>query len=97
MLLASPLYLQQKKLRWIIFVTLYLLVDLYAYQGFKTLSRHPLMPWLFFGLSFFVLGLFVVQITLVRTAQHFARTALCVWCLSRFFCAKTYCFWHSLY
>lgn len=70
MLLASPLYLQQKKLRWIIFFTLYLLVDLYAYQGFKTLSRHPLMPWLFFGLSFFVLGLFVVQITLLSEQRN---------------------------
>jgi uncharacterized protein len=57
-------------LRWIIFLLLYLLVDFYAYQGVKTLSRHPLTPWLFFGASFLVLGLFVWQITLLSDQRN---------------------------
>ena len=63
-------YICQKKMRWIVFLVFYALVDFYAYQAFRTLSKHPWTPWLYFGTSLIVLGLFVAQLLSMGAARN---------------------------
>ena len=48
-------------MRWIIFVLVYVLLDIYAYQAFKTVSRHTWVYYLYLVISLAVLGNFLYQ------------------------------------
>ena len=48
-------------MRWIIFILIYLVLDLYAYQAFRTLTRHTWIFWVFFVLSLGVLAFLMYQ------------------------------------
>ena len=41
-------------LRWIIIIAIYILVDIYAFQSFKTLIKSSWLPYIYFGLSLVV-------------------------------------------
>lgn len=46
-------------MRWILFIVVYILVDIYAFQAVRTLTRSPWVHWLYFLISAAVLaGLF---------------------------------------
>lgn len=62
---ANPISLAKSAImiRWIIFISIYLLVDIYAYQAFRTLTRNGWVQWLYFIVSLSLLGLFIYQIT----------------------------------
>ena len=49
-------------LRWIIPIVIYILIDIYAYQAFRTLWRGPVAKWLYFGVSAIVIGLLIYLI-----------------------------------
>ncbi len=46
-------------LRWLIPIVIYILIDIYAYQAFRTLWKSPVAKWIYFGSSLVVLGLVV--------------------------------------
>ncbi len=50
-------------LRWIIPIVLYILIDIYAFQAVKTITKNPLLHWLYLITSIAVLGLFIYAIT----------------------------------
>ncbi|MFT5986120.1 MAG: putative MPP superfamily phosphohydrolase [Planctomycetota bacterium] len=49
-------------LRWIIPIVIYILIDIYAYQAFRTLWKGPIAKWIYFGVSAIVLGLIIYQL-----------------------------------
>ena len=49
-------------LRWIIFISFYLLIDLYAFQAIRTLTKNQWVHWGYFVVSIGLLALFVYQI-----------------------------------
>lgn len=49
-------------LRWIIPICIYFLIDLYAYQAFRTIWKGPVAKWLYFSVSAIVLGLLIYQL-----------------------------------
>jgi len=50
-------------LRWIIFISFYLLMGFYTLQALKTVSRYPWVHWTFIALSLLVIGNFIFQFT----------------------------------
>lgn len=48
-------------MRWIIFVIIYIVLDLYAYQAFKTITRHSWIYFIYLALSLGVLGYLLYQ------------------------------------
>ncbi|MBT8203840.1 MAG: metallophosphoesterase [Eudoraea sp.] len=50
-------------LRWIIFITIYLVMGFYALQALKTVTRFPYVYYAFMGISLLVIGNFVYQFT----------------------------------
>lgn len=48
-------------MRWIIFVVIYIILDIYAYQAFKTVTRHSWIYFLYLALSLGVLGYLLYQ------------------------------------
>ena len=48
-------------MRWIIFVIIYIVLDLYAYQAFKTITRHSWVYFIYLALSLGVLGYLLYQ------------------------------------
>ena len=48
----------------------YALIDFYAYQALKTITKHPWAPWIYFGTSLIVLGLFLGQLLSMGEARH---------------------------
>lgn len=63
-------------MRWIFFLLFYALVDFYAYQAFKTLTKHPWAPWVYFGTSVIVLGLFIGQLLSMGEARNSGPSGL---------------------
>ena len=59
----------KKKMRWLFFFLFYGAIDFYAYQAFKTLTKHPWAPWVYFGTSFLVLAIFVGQLLSMGEAR----------------------------
>ncbi len=57
-------------MRWIFFLLFYALVDFYAYQAFKTLTKHPWAPLVYFGTSLIVLALFMWSTISMGPARH---------------------------
>lgn len=57
-------------MRWLIFLMFYALIDFYAYQALKTITKHPWAPWIYFGTSLIVLGLFLGQLLSLGEARH---------------------------
>ena len=51
-------------MRWIIFIIIYLILDIYAYQAFKTITRHTWIYWIYLVLSLGVLGYLIYQFNL---------------------------------
>ena len=49
--------------RWIIFISIYFLIDIYAFQAIKTVSKSQWLHWLYFIVSIVLLGLFIYQLT----------------------------------
>lgn len=43
-------------MRWIIFVIIYVVLDIYAYQAFKTITRHNWVYYIYLALSLLALG-----------------------------------------
>lgn len=50
-------------IRWIIFIAIYLLIDVYAFQAFRAIGRSPWLQWIYFTISLILLGLFIYQLT----------------------------------
>jgi predicted MPP superfamily phosphohydrolase len=50
-------------LRWIIPIVLYILVDIYAFQAVKTISKNPILHGLYVLISVIVLGLFIYAVS----------------------------------
>ena len=50
-------------LRWIIFIAIYIAIDIYAFQALRTLTRTNWIHWLYVVVSVTVLGAFIYQIT----------------------------------
>lgn len=48
----------------------YALIDLYAYQALKTITKHPWAPWIYFGTSLIVLGLFLGQLLSIGDSRN---------------------------
>ena len=48
-------------MRWIIFVIIYIILDIYAYQAFKTITRHSWIYFIYLALSLGVLGYLLYQ------------------------------------
>lgn len=48
-------------MRWIIFAVIYVVLDIYAYQAFKTVSRHTWIYFIFIALSWAVLAYLLYQ------------------------------------
>ena len=48
-------------MRWIIFIGIYIILDIYAYQAFKTLSRNPWLYYIYLFFSLAVLANLVYQ------------------------------------
>ena len=48
-------------MRWIIFVVIYIILDLYAWQAFKTVTRHSWIFFIYLALSLAVLGYLLYQ------------------------------------
>lgn len=57
-------------MRWLIFLMFYTLIDLYAYQALKTITKHPWAPWIYFGTSLIVLGLFLGQLLSIGDSRN---------------------------
>lgn len=51
-------------MRWLIFIVFYLIIDIYAFQSLRPLSRNILVYILYFTISFLVLGNFIYQFTI---------------------------------
>lgn len=49
-------------LRWIIFILLFGIIDVYAYQAFRTISKNQWLHVLYWALSILVLGNFVLRL-----------------------------------
>ncbi|MEZ4874814.1 MAG: metallophosphoesterase [Flavobacteriaceae bacterium] len=49
-------------LRWILFIALYVLIDVYAFQAIRTLTKNQWIHWMYFLVSLSLLGLFIYQI-----------------------------------
>ncbi len=49
--------------RWIIFIAIYLLIDIYAFQAFRTLTKSTWLQWIYFLVSLGLLGFFIYQLT----------------------------------
>ncbi|XLS29780.1 metallophosphoesterase [Flavobacteriaceae bacterium M23B6Z8] len=47
--------------RWIIFVVIYIIIDWYAFQAIKTLTRNQWLHYLHIGISLLVVGNFIFQ------------------------------------
>lgn len=50
-------------LRWIIFISIYFLIDIYAFQAIRTVSKNQWLHWVYFIISIALLGLFIYQLT----------------------------------
>lgn len=48
-------------MRWIIFIVIYIVLDIYAYQAFKTVTRHSWIYFVYLALSLGVLGYLLYQ------------------------------------
>lgn len=48
-------------MRWIIFIVIYIVLDIYAYQAFKTVTRHSWIYFVYLALSLGVLGYLIYQ------------------------------------
>lgn len=48
-------------MRWIIFVVIYIILDIYAFQAFKTVTRHTWIYYIYLVLSLGVLGYLLYQ------------------------------------
>ena len=57
-------------MRWLIFLMFYALIDFYAYQALKTITKHPWAPWIYFGTSLIVLGLFLGQLLTIGDSRN---------------------------
>lgn len=49
--------------RWIIFISIYFLIDVYAFQAIRTVSKSQWLHWVYFTISIVLLGLFIYQLT----------------------------------
>lgn len=49
--------------RWILFIAIYLLIDIYAFQAFRAIGRNQWLQWGYFSVSIILLGLFIYQLT----------------------------------
>jgi predicted MPP superfamily phosphohydrolase len=49
--------------RWIIFISIYFLIDVYAFQAIRTVSKSQWLHWGYFIISIVLLGLFIYQLT----------------------------------
>lgn len=56
-------------IRWIIFIIIYVLLTLYAFQAIKTITKQSWLHYLFLGLAVIVVGNFIVQFTVTSEGR----------------------------
>lgn len=56
-------------MRWILFVVVYILVDIYAYQAFRTLTKSVWLPWIYFFISLCVLAGLFYELSFMGTGK----------------------------
>lgn len=56
-------------MRWIIFISIYIFIDIYAYQAFKTITRSPWIYWGYILASFSVLFILIYQLNFNVSAR----------------------------
>ena len=56
-------------LRWIIFILIYILVDVYAFQAFKTISRSYWLYAIWIAISLLVLGAIIYQLGILNATK----------------------------
>ncbi len=59
-------------MRWIIFIVIYILLDIYAFQAFKTVSRHNWIYFVYLALSLGALGFMLYQFNVVPEKEGWA-------------------------
>lgn len=65
-------------LRWIIFILIYVLIDLYAFQAFRTLSKNLMIHWAYGLVSLGILAAFIYQMVNVSGVHTMAPTRMYV-------------------
>lgn len=59
-------------MRWIIFIAIYIIVDIYAFQAFKTLTKGSWIYFLYFGISLLLISALIYQFNAVGSTQFLA-------------------------
>lgn len=56
-------------MRWVLFIVIYILVDLYAFQALRTVTKSPLFHWLYFIVSLGVLAGLFYELSFMGTGK----------------------------
>ncbi|HLW33350.1 MAG TPA: metallophosphoesterase [Aequorivita sp.] len=56
-------------MRWILFIVIYILVDIYAFQALRTLTKSPWLHWLYFLISLGVLAGLFYELSFIGTGK----------------------------
>lgn len=56
-------------MRWLLFIVLYILVDIYAFQAFRTFTRNNWLAAAYILVSVILLGAFIYQLSLADTSR----------------------------
>ena len=56
-------------MRWILFVVVYILVEIYAFQAFRTLIKSPWLPWIYFLISLGVIAGLFYELSFMGTGK----------------------------
>ena len=62
-------------IRWIIFIAIFGVIDLYAFQAFRTVAKASWLQWLYWVISLAVIANFVYQITTIQAGQGFNQSS----------------------
>ncbi|MGB5941890.1 MAG: metallophosphoesterase [Leeuwenhoekiella sp.] len=63
-------------MRWIIFITIYILIDVYAFQAFRSLIRQPVFNVMYIVLSVILLGLLIYALSFAERSKGFSTTSM---------------------
>ena len=56
-------------MRWVLFIAFYILIDIYAFQAVRTLSKNPGLHWSYFIVSAGVLAGLYYELSFVGTGK----------------------------
>ena len=54
---------------WVIFILIYVIVDIYVIQAFKAISKFRWVLWLYGGISLLILGLLIYQLNFINSRR----------------------------